>query len=206
IPLGSVGVWAEMVASGRVVASDIAAEDGSYNLEGLPPGEYRLLAESRNANGSLSEVSAAQNGTTGSQRRFRSFELANQVVVRPDTVKTVNYNLVPPQNSQPALNPRVIGINGELSNTTVPLETGKRAKIYLGGEGIDQVPGTSVSVTSPFFVVAPASLAREQFATPFSVTSFDVTVAASRLFRDFSIRVPSNSGETACSAGCISVA
>src|SRR6266851_3941663 len=160
IPLGSVGVWAEMVASGRVVASDIAAEDGSYNLEGLPPGEYRLLAESRNANGSLSEVSAAQNGTTGSQRRFRSFELANQVVVRPDTVKTVNYNLVPPQNSQPALNPRVIGINGELSNTTVPLETGKRAKIYLGGEGIDQVPGTSISVTSPFFGVDPASLAR----------------------------------------------
>jgi len=189
IPLGSVGVWAEMVASGRVVASDIAAEDGSYNLEGLPPGEYRLLAESRNANGSLSEVSAAQNGTTGSQRRFRSFELANQVVVRPDTVKTVNYNLVPPQNSQPALNPRVIGINGELSNTTVPLETGKRAKIYLGGEGIDQVPGTSISVTSPFFGVDPASLAREQFATPFPVISFDVTVAANAPFGDYSIRV-----------------
>src|SRR5260370_41483712 len=188
MPLGTVSIWAEMVASGRVVGSDLAAEDGSYNLEGLPPGEYRLLAESRNANGSLSEVSAAQNGTTGSQRRFRSFELANQVVVRPDTVKTVNYNLVPPQNSQPALNPRVIGINGELSNTTVPLETGKRTKIYLGGEGIDQVPGTSISVTSPFFVVDPASIAREQFATAFPVISFDVKVAANAPFGDYSVR------------------
>jgi hypothetical protein len=204
IPLGSVSVWAETIASGRVVASDVTAEDGSYHLEGLPPGQYRLLAESRNADGSLSEVSAAESAA-GSQRRFRSFELANQVIVRPDTVKTVNYNLVPPQNSLPALNPRLIGINGELSNTTVPLETGKRAKIYLGGEGIDQVPGTSISVTSPFFVVDPSSLAREQFATPFPVVSFDVMVAANAPFGDYSIRVESNSGETAYIPGGITI-
>jgi hypothetical protein len=199
-PLGSVSVWAETVASGRVMASDISAEDGSYHLEGLPPGQYRLLAEPLDADGSVSEVV-----TAGSQRRFRSFELANQVVVRPDTVKTVNYNLVPPQNSPPALNPRFIGINGELSNTTVPLEAGKRAKIYLGGEGIDQVPGTSISVTSPFFVVDPASLAREQFPTPFPVISFDVTVAANTPFGDYSIRVQSNSGETAYVPGGLTI-
>ncbi|MDX6709675.1 MAG: hypothetical protein QOH96_691 [Blastocatellia bacterium] len=204
IPLGSVGVWAETASSGRVMASDVTTEDGSYQLEGLPPGQYRLFAESRNTDGSLSEVSTAASAA-GSQRRFRSFELANQVVVRPDTIKTVNYNLVPPQNSLPALNPRLIGINGELSNTTVPLETGKRAKIYLGGEGIDQVPGTSISVSSPFFVVDPSSLAREQFATPFPVISFDVTVAANAPFGDYSIRVQSNSGETAYVPGAITI-
>ena len=204
IPLGSVSVWAETIASGRVMASNITAEDGSYQLEGLPPGQYRLFAESRNTDGLLSEVSAAESAA-GSQRRFRSFELANQVVVRPDTIKTVNYNLVPPQNSLPALNPRLIGINGELSNTTVPLETGKRAKIYLGGEGIDQVPGTSISVTSPFFVVDPASLAREQFATAFPVISFDVKVAANAPFGDYSIRVQSNSGEMAYVPGGITI-
>src|SRR6267378_4954536 len=57
IPLGSAGVWAETIASGRVMASDITAEDGSYQLEGLPPGQYRIFAESRNTDGSLSEVS-----------------------------------------------------------------------------------------------------------------------------------------------------
>jgi hypothetical protein len=205
IPLGSVSVWAEMISSGRVMASDVTAVDGSYHLEGLQPGQYRLLAESRDADEPLSEVSAAERAAAGSQRRFRSFELANQVVVRPDAVKTVNYNLVPPQNSPPALNPRLIGINGELSNTTVPLETGKRAKIYLGGEGIDQVPGTSISVTSPFFVVDPASLAREQFATAFPVISFDVSVAANAPFGDYSIRVQSNSGETAYVPGGITI-
>jgi len=203
IPLGSVSVWAETTASGRVMASDITAEDGSYQL-GLPPGQYRLFAESRNTDGSLSEVSAAESAA-GSQRRFRSFELANQVVVRPDTIKTVNYNLVPPQNSLPALNPRLIGINGELSNTSVPLETGKHMKIYLGGEGIDQVPGTSISVTSPFFVVDPASLAREQFATAFPVISFDVKVAANAPFGDYSVRVQSNSGEMAYVPGGITI-
>jgi hypothetical protein len=34
-PLNGVNVWAESVANGRVIASDITAEDGSYKLEGL---------------------------------------------------------------------------------------------------------------------------------------------------------------------------
>jgi len=205
IPLGSVSVWAEAIPSGRVMASDITVGDGSYHLEGLQPGQYRLLAESRNMEGSISEVSAVESPTAGSQRRIRSFELASQVLVKPDTSKTVNYNLVPPQDSQPALSPRLIGINGELSNTTVPLETGKRAKLYLAGDGIDQVPGTSISVASPFFVVDPASLAREQFTTPFPVISFDVTVAANAPFGDYTIRVQSNSGETAYVPGGITI-
>src|SRR3984893_217556 len=198
VPLNAVSVWAENVDSGRVIASAITADDGSYLLEGLPPGQYRLLAEPRDSDATTGNVIA-------SLRRFRSFELASQVVVKPDMVKTVNYNLVPPQNSPPALNPRLIGINGELSNATVPLETGKRVKIYIGGEGIDQVPGSSIAVTSPFFVVDPSSLAREQFATPFPVISFDVTVAANAPFGDYSIRLQSNSGETAYVPGGLTI-
>jgi hypothetical protein len=198
VPLNAVNVWAENVDSGRVIASDITADDGSYSLEGLPPGQYRLLAEPRNDDANPANV-------IGSLRRFRSFELASQVVVKPNMLKTVNYNLVPPQNSPPALNPRLIGINGELSSVTVPLETGKRVKIYIGGDGIDQVPGTSIAVTSPFFVIDPSSLAREQFAAPFPVISFDVTVAANAPFGDYSIRLQSNSGETAYVPGGLTI-
>src|SRR6267142_379898 len=198
VPLNAVSVWAENVDSGRVIASDITSDDGSYRLEGLPPGQYRLLAEPRDGDASPENV-------IGSLRRFRSFELASQVVVKPGTVKTVNYNLVPPQNSPPALNPRLIGINGELSNATVPLESGKRLKIYIGGEGIDQVPGSSIAVTSPFFVFDPSSLAREKFAAPFPVISFDVTVAANAPFCDYSIRLQSNSGETAYVPGGLTI-
>jgi len=52
-----------------------------------------------------------------------------------------------------------------------PLAPGKRVKVYLGGEGVDQVPGTSIAVNSPFFTVDPATLAREQIAAPFPIVS-----------------------------------
>ena len=41
--LNGVNVWAESVATGRVIASDVTAEDGTYKLEGLMPGQYRVM-------------------------------------------------------------------------------------------------------------------------------------------------------------------
>ena len=48
-PLESVNVWAENVSTGRVVASVVTDEDGSYRLDGLPPGNYRVLAAPRHS-------------------------------------------------------------------------------------------------------------------------------------------------------------
>ena len=103
--------------------------------------------------------------------------------------------MIPAQAS--ALSPKVIGLNAELSTVALPLEPGKRVKLYLGGDGVDQVPGTSILVNSPFFTVDPATLAREQLAAPFPVISVEVQVAANVPFGDYSIRLQSNSDETA---------
>ena len=187
IPLNGASVWAENIANGRVIASDLTAEDGSYKLEGLTPGQYRVIV--------ASGPEAAQ--------KFRSFELASQLTVKADTPALLNSSLVPAQAS--ALNPRVIGLNAELSNVALPLVAGKRVKIYLGGEGVDQVPGTSISVNSPFFTVDPASLAREQIAAPFPVVSIELQVAANTPVGDYTIRLQSNSGETAYVPGAITI-
>lgn len=189
-PLNGVHVWAESVANGRVIASDITAEDGTYKLEGLVPGQYRVMVAS-----TADTASAAQ--------KFRSFELSNQVAVKADVATPLNSNLVPPQAS--ALNPRVIGLNAELSTVALPLAPGKRVKIYFGGEGVDQVPGTSIVVNSPFFTVDPASLTREQIAAPFPVVSIELQVAANAPFGDYSLRLQSNSGETAYVPGAITI-
>lgn len=189
-PLNGVNVWAENVVNGRLIASDITDEDGSYKLEGLEPGQYRIIV----ASGS-DAVSMAQ--------KFRSFELSNQVLVKTDTSTPLSSNLVPPQPS--ALNPRAIGLNAELSTVALPLAPGKRVKIYLGGEGVDQVPGTSIAVNSPFFTVDPATLTREQIAAPFPVVSIEVQVAANAPFGDYSLRLQSNSGETAYVPGAITI-
>ncbi len=184
--LQGVNVWAESVGTGRVITSDVTADDGSYRLEGLAPGQYRVM------------VASASEG-----QKFRSFELSNQVAVKADAPTTLNSSLVPPQIS--ALNPKVIGLNAELSTVALPLAPGKRVKIYLGGEGVDQVPGTSIVVNSPFFTVDPSSLTREQIAAPFPVVSIELQVAANAPFGDYTIRLQSNSGETAYVPGAITI-
>lgn len=188
-PLDGVHIWAESVANGRVIASDITAADGTYKLEGLEPGQYRVFVSST--------------ADTVVSQKFRSFEVSNQVAVKADVATPLNSNLVPPLVS--ALNPRVIGLNAELSTVALPLAPGKRVKIYLGGEGVDQVPGTSIGVNSPFFTVDPASLTREQIAAPFPVVSIELQVAANAPFGDYSLRLQSNSGETAYVPGAITI-
>lgn len=186
-PLNGVNVWAENVVNGRLIASDVTAEDGTYHLEGLAPGQYRVVV--------ASSAEAAQ--------KFRSFELSSQVTVKADVATPLNSSLVPPQAS--GLSPKVIGLNAELSTVALPLTAGKRVKIYLGGEGVDQVPGTSIAVNSPFFTVDPATLSREQIAAPFPVVSIEVQVAPNAPFGDYTLRLQSNSGETAYVPGAITI-
>jgi hypothetical protein len=186
-PLNAVNVWAENVVTGRVIASDVTAEDGTYHLEGLAPGQYRVVV-----------ASAADNA-----QKFRSFELSSQIAVKPDVATPLSSNLIPPQAS--LLNPKVIGLNAELSTVPLPLAPGKRVKVYLGGEGVDQVPGTSIAVNSPFFTVDPATLAREQIAAPFPIVSIELQVAANAPFGDYTLRLQSNSGETAYVPGAITI-
>jgi hypothetical protein len=189
--LSGVDIWAENVTTGRVMASDITAEDGSYELDGLAPGQYRVM------------VSSASGDQIAAQTKFRSFELSNQVAVKPNAVTPLNHNMVPAQAA--SLNPRLVGLNAELSTVALPVEPGKRVKLYLAGEGVDQVPGTSILINSPFFTVDPATLAREQLPTPFPVISVELQVAANAPFGDYTIRLQSNTGETAFVPGAITI-
>ena len=191
-PLEAVNIWAESVATGRVIISDVTSEDGSYELDGLAPGQYRVVAAPRDE------------GTKDAQR-FRGFEVSGSVAVKADLPTTLNYNLVPPQASIPVLIPRFIGLNAELSTVALPIEAGKKIKLYVGGDGIDQVPGTSITVSSPFFVVDAATLTREQLGTPFPVISFDVTALPNAPFGDYSLKLQSNSGETAFVPGALTI-
>lgn len=190
-PLNGVTVWAENLATGRVMASATTADDGTYQLEGLAAGQYRVM------------VSPASPDAVTVTPKFRSFELSNQVTVKGTGATPLNFNLVPPQAA--SLNPKFIGLNAELSTVALPLEPGKRVKLYLGGEGVDQVPGTSIVVNSPYFTVDPASLAREQLQTPFPVISVELQVAPNAPFGDYTVRLQSNSGELAYVPGAITI-
>jgi len=179
-----------------VIASTITSSSGNYQIESIPPGTYRVLTE-------YAGRQTALNGNTKSQT-FRTAELANQLRVNGDEVTNYSFAL-PAQTSPAVLMPRLLGTNGELSTTPLPAEAGTRLKIFVGGEGVDQVPATGISVTSPLMIVDPQSLALEQFGTTFPVISFDVTVAGHAPFGDYSLRLQLNSGEVSYVPGGITV-
>jgi len=190
-PVKGINIWAESVATGRVIASDVTGDDGSYSLGDLAPGKYRVIV--------AATVENAQ------QPRFASVEVAGQVNVKAEGITTLNQNLLPAQPTAAKLNPRMIGLNGDLSVVALPLEPGRKFKVFLSGEGIDNVPGTSISVNSPYFSVDPATLTREQLLTSVPVVSFEVSVAPNAPFGDYTLRLQSNTGELAHVPGAFTI-
>jgi Matrixin/Carboxypeptidase regulatory-like domain len=209
VPLQGAHVWVEESGSGRVVASGTTSANGNYRIESIPAGQYRVLTEYVDGP-TATEVSAGSVAITPAnlsrgQKAFRSVELRNHVRLRSDATTRINFVIVPPQSGPPTLKPRLLGTNGDLSATPLPAEAGKKLTIYVGGEGVDQVPISGISVTSPFMSIDPDSLTLQQFGTSFPVIGFDVTVAAHASFGDYSIRLQSNSGEVAYLPGGLTI-
>ena len=190
-PLGRTEVWVEDNVTGRVIASTLTSGTGNYRISSLPPSTYRVLTRHL-VLPELSEEIAANldNG-------FRDVQL------NASEVKT--FDLVPHKSNIAILNPRLIGTDGELSNKPIPAEAGNRVRVYVAGEGVDQVSETGISITSPYFVVEPGTLRTESFRTFYPVISFEVKVAAQVPFGDYTIRLRSALNEVAYVAGAISI-
>lgn len=200
-------VWMEDLASGRVIASSLTTSSGNFSINCIPAGDYRVVAEYVDWRPleptSLAATRESRQG--GRQRAFRSVEISSQLRVASDRATTLNYDLVPPQNSPPTLNPRFLGTNSELSTSPLPAEAGTKLTLYVGGDGVDQVPGTGLSFNSPFITIDPASLTLQQFHDSTPVISFEITLAANAPPGDYSIRLQSNSGEFAYVPGGITI-
>lgn len=207
LPATAAHVWIEDVATGKVMAEGLTSGGGKFNINGVFPGTYRAMVEYLDGPASESTaLSALTDRKPGPRlRAFRSVEISGSLRVVPEKATELNYVLVPPQNSLPALNPRFIGIKGDLSSVPVPLEPGKRLTLYIGGEGVDQIPGSGLVLSSPFITVDPASLTLQQFPSATPVISFEISVAANIPPGDYSIRLQSNSGEVAYLAGGVTI-
>jgi predicted Zn-dependent protease len=206
MPAAAAHVWIEDVVTGRVMASSLTSSSGRYSISNVSPGNYRTMVEY--VDGPVSEAEAlseASDRKPGRQGSFRSVEISSGLRVVAGQATSLNYVLVPPQNSAPTLNPRFVGMNGELSTAPVPVSAGKRITLYVSGEGVDQIPGSGLVVSSTLVRVDPASLALEQFHTATPVISFEVTVPPNTPPGDYTIRLQSNSGEVAYLVGCLKV-
>jgi len=195
-------VWAQDISTGRSLVGSISSQSGAYRIEDLPPGQYRLLVEYLNGNVLASEIASsggAYAGLVNAQAAFRATEAATQVTVTPANTALQNISLT---GAQPFLNPRLLGINGQLSTMAVPLEPGRSYKVYVGGEGLEQV---SVSTTSRFLTVDAASMVLQQLETPYPIISFTIKVAEDVPAGEYDLRFQSTNGEVSYIAGGLTV-
>ena len=206
-PAFGANVWAEEVMTGRVHASNITLTNGTYRIDGLLPGNYRVMVEPLNGSVFASEI-ASQRGayaglTINQPVPFRTEEVG-QVSVAPGATITLNAQL---RGEPPLLNPSLIGLNGQLSTISVPVTGGQTYTVYVGGEGLNlnQISNTGITVASPFIAINPASVMQQQFGAGIPVISFEISVNPGTPTGDYSLRLQSNTGEVAYIAGCLAV-
>jgi predicted Zn-dependent protease len=206
VPATAAHVWIEDVANGKVTASGVTSSSGRFSFNSVPPGNYRAMVEYVDASNQPEALTTAGARQPAARARaFRSVEIRSSMRVVADKPTPLNYVLVPPQNSSPKLIPRFIGLNGELSSVPLPVAGGEKFTVYVGGEGVDQIPGTGLVLSSPFMSIDPASLTLEQLHKSTPVISFTVTVAANTPPGDYTLKLQSNSGEAAYLVGSLTI-
>jgi hypothetical protein len=198
-------VWIEDLDSGRVMASGVTSSDGRFSFNSVPSGNYRAMVEYFDASANETDAlkAAGDRQSPGRARAFRSVEMRSSLRVVADKATPLNYVLVP--NSAPALIPRFIGLNSELSSVPVPTAAGQKITLYVSGEGVDQIPGNGLILSSPFMTIDAASLTLEQFNKSTPVISFSVTVAANAPPGDYTLKLQSNTGEIAYLVGGVTI-
>jgi len=204
-PASGAHVWIEELMSGRVVAETTAASNGRFSIPAVPLGEYRALVEYPRSAPSVTEALSVVNDRKANQKVFRSVEMRARLRVIADKSTLVNYVLVPVQNASATLNARFVGMKDELSTVPVPVVPGETITLYVGGEGVDQVPGTALLFNSPFVAVDAATLTREASFKSTPVVSFSVVIDRNAPPGDYTLRLQSNNGDVAYVVGGVKV-
>jgi Matrixin/Domain of unknown function (DUF4214) len=205
-PIFGAHVWAENTGTGQVIAGNITFPNGTFRIDGLPPGTYRVIAEPIDEPIKAREVASTIGpyGTLQStQPLFRTIELSSQLNVTANT--TTALNVIIANSGAPTINPRLFGIAGQLSTIPVPLTPGNTYKLYVGGEGLDRVFAQGVTVTSPYFSVNPATFMQQDFGTGYPILTFDVTVAPSAPAGDYNLRFLATGNEIAYLSGALTI-
>ncbi|HEV2881711.1 MAG TPA: matrixin family metalloprotease [Pyrinomonadaceae bacterium] len=204
-------VWAENFYTGRVSGSSITKSDGSYRIDQLPTSDYRVFVEYLDEPVFVNEITnSPPYAGIGSQPAFRATETTATVSVTAGNTTILNPIIT---LGAPSLNARTLGINGALQAATVQLSAGRVYRLAVGGTNLASVPLTTAgfSVTTPSMTIDPASFAREDpinygITEPnFGIVSFNLIIADSAKFGDYTLRLRSATGETAYLSGALAL-
>ena len=201
--------FAEDVASGRVVASSVSSASGQYRIDGLRAGVYRVFAQPLDGPVTARDIGASGKtfGLTDTTPAFRSFVASNSTPSQSLNVSS-NSNLklgFMVFSAAPALTPRLIGMNGELCNSPLPLRPGETLTVYIAGEGVGDLSLEGISFSSSLVRIIPESLREVAFDVAYPVIAFDATVDGRIQPGDYTIRLQTRGGELAFLPGAITI-
>ncbi|HYP54520.1 MAG TPA: DUF4214 domain-containing protein, partial [Pyrinomonadaceae bacterium] len=211
-PIFGAHVFAEETSTGRVRGANITLPDGRYRIDGLPPGQYRIVVEPLDEPVRASEIASRSGAYQGLQSLQPSFRTVEMGVVNVGADSAVNFSPILTNAAQAFLNPRFIGVNGQLSSVPAPLVPGRTATLLVGGTNLHSVDAGGISFNSSFITLNPASLQKFFFTLSSTgeqvpVLSFDVTLSIVTPPGDYSVRLLSSSppNELAYVAGGLTV-
>ncbi|MEP7074320.1 MAG: matrixin family metalloprotease [Acidobacteriota bacterium] len=166
-------VWAEDIDTGRIAASAISQKNGSYRIEGLPVGTYRIYTQddNRKRGGSLSYA-------------------GGEVAIEKG--KTSSLDLVLLKRSAD-IDLRFIGLNGQLASTAVPVNPGHTYTLYIGGSNLGTAKLT-VGSTSKFVKVNLASVSNCDFSDTVTAMRAEVTVDPEASLGNYTIYLQNEAG------------
>jgi hypothetical protein len=200
-------VFAEEVSTGRVAAGNVANAAGYYRIDGLPPGQYRVVVEQLDEPVSLAQVGSGVGGYPASalvpQPAFMTTE-AGMVLVGADSTTALS---VAVPGAASAVNPKFVGTDEsfQLSSVAVPAVPGRPVTVLVGGDNLVLAPDgmlTGIFVNSPYIYVSNVRQV-EGFGIP--VIGFDVTPSALTPPGEYSIRLTTSAGQVAYVSGVLTV-
>lgn len=149
-------VWVENAENGKVIAGVLTAADGSYRIEGLQGGLYKVYAQDYGIN----------------TEKHSYFERIGEVEVLKDKTQSINKKL---KDNPKIFDVQYVGFNGQISELAVPLNNGKSYMIYVGGKNLD-AGKLSIDFNSPYLSVTSKSVTNHNYGADISVISFEVNV------------------------------
>lgn len=178
-------VWAEEIASGRTMAGVLTDADGSFHLEGLQSGKYKVYS---------------RRATENAEKSF-SVEKLGEIEIQSQRAVGITKKL---QQSSKAIDLRYVGFNGQLSDLAVSLNGGKSYTVYIGGKNFNP-ENLKITFNSPYISVAPDSFIKYNYDFDVSVVSFEVRVKNKVFFGEYGIFVETGDGRIYCLNGGITI-
>jgi hypothetical protein len=184
----SIKVWAEDVKTGKIAGAAAASPDGSFQIEGLSSGKYRIFARIPTTNQALNKSLS------------RVEEIGITDVPNGDSANLIKIL----GRNKTNFELQYIGFSGQLSEESVPLNAGKSYEILVGGKNIDK-DVFKIGFNSPFLSIVPGTIERHDYGENLSVLGFHVKVDSKIPFGEYSLYFESGNGSKSYILGGLTI-